>query len=196
MEVNVSQNQMASLFALLVLTAFPGKAVVYEYQTIEKQIQESGYIVFAEVIGKETGEYLHKFKGYTKENGEKVEFDVNRKSISTFYELRVIEPLSGDVTDSKINVMVAGGCFNGACESFSHSYDLEINEKAVLFLTKGENGIFYAKNSSFDVFSVSENNLLNRKTGSVIYPAEKNKSDIDDLIDINLLKRKIKALKN
>lgn len=197
----INKNKKLLLFfSLLSILVFSnGSSVVYKYMSLEDQIRTAEYIVHGKLKSKKTGEYLHNFKGYTLESNKQVEFDVSRTSISTFFKFEVSETLMGKINQEYIEVMVVGGCFKGRCEDYSHSYDYKIGEEAVLLLNKGSDGIYFALNSSFDVFSIDENKNLDRKTDSISFPPEwkvLNKALTENNLDINFLKNEIKEVLN
>ncbi len=130
------------------------------------------YVIYGEVISKKTKPHTSKSTAYTVKNKVKNYFDYEFDSVLTIFELRIIEVLKGRTEQNIIEVVVAGGCFDGRCVEYSHSYDYEIKDNVLLFLIKNEDGYYITSNGSYDAFIVKENNEISRKTESVIYPSE------------------------
>jgi len=131
----------------------------------EKQITESNYIISGKVVSIRTENYDYELKAYQLINGVKEPFVINRTSPHTFYE---IEILKGNLKESHLTVIEYGGCVDSICEKSSASFKLDINEKSLMFLNRGQDGFYHAPNGSYDMFSITENNELKRKTGSIV----------------------------
>ena len=133
----------------------------------EKQIDESEYIVKGEVIKITVENYDYILNAYRFADGKKVPITINKTSPHTFYEVEIEEVLMGELKKGILTVIEYGGCIDDVCENSSSSFKFDLNERALMFLKRGDDGYYYARNGSYDMFSVSENDQIKRKASSL-----------------------------
>lgn len=139
--------------------------------SLEQDIQESKLIIWGKLAEKYTKRERLKSYGVVRDrNTGKVEIIDHgfRDKIMTTFVFSIKEVVYGTYSGKTIEVKQDGGCFETECISSSIDYNFSENEEGVLFL-KHMYGteLFMSVAGSYTVFTVNDNELINKSHASL-----------------------------